>query len=399
MRPGRRAPVCAGADDRCRGRGVLPQDRLLEGNDVSARVDVELAREDRSEPSDRAECLTLRADAVLSQSEQLPAAFAQWGRIHHLVRPRQEFGGAAALELGVEQHLLGVQAEFVQASGLAARGRPLRELLEGFAPPELESLLQHERGPVGLSELQQLTPTRDLQLEPAGVELVEGDGEAVPVRRRLDGPGPQCLAESDHARLEVLGGGSRRMVAPHSVDQFVRAHWLPQPGDQRLEYDAVAGAETCEAVHGQRTEDCDPHATTVLPQWVRVNRADTQRIPLMSQTCTGAERTGWVVDRHRERRSSCSPTPFSGSAPTGRGPGRCAARLALAGTIALASVALLVTGPAQARIETPPDTGGRAVPDTASGTAPGAAAVPAKVSPTRVAGLYGIHVDGGWLLR
>jgi hypothetical protein len=81
------------------------------------------------------------------------------------------------------------------------------------------------------------------------------------------------------------------------------------------------------------------------------------------------------------------------------GPGRCAIRLALASTVALGSVALLMTGPAQAQVETPPDTGGRAAPDTASGTFLVAAAVPAKVSPTRVAGLWGIHVDGGWLLR
>ena len=261
-----RAPVRAGTDDRDGERGILPQDRLLEGDHARGGVDAELARQDRPEPPDRAECLTLRADAVLRQGEQLPAAFAQRGRLHHLVRARQDLRGAAALELGIEQQLLGVQPQLLQASRLAARGRPLRELLVGLAPPELESLLQHERGPVGLAELQQLTPTRDLHLEPAGVELVEGDGEAVPSRRRLDGSGPQSLPESDHARLEVLGGRSRRMVAPHSVDQLVRGHRLPQPGDQRLEHDAVAGAETCEAVDGQRTEDCDPHATTVLPQ-------------------------------------------------------------------------------------------------------------------------------------
>lgn len=87
--------------------------------------------------------------------------------------------------------------------------------------------------------------------------------------------------------------------------------------------------------------------------------------------------------------------------PTGTqgGSGRCAVRLALACTVTLGSVALLATGPAQARIETPPDTGGNALPDTASSTFQSATLVPANVSPTHVAGLYGIHVDGGWLLR
>lgn len=79
--------------------------------------------------------------------------------------------------------------------------------------------------------------------------------------------------------------------------------------------------------------------------------------------------------------------------------GKGAVRLALACTVAPALVALLVTGPAQARIETPLDSGDQAVSVTAAGTVLAATAVPAKVSPTRVAGLYGIHVDGGWLLR
>jgi hypothetical protein len=58
---------------------------------------------------------------------------------------------------------------------------------------------------------------------------------------------------------------------------------------------------------------------------------------------------------------------------------------ALACTAALASVTLLTAGPAQARVETPQDTPGHAAPVDAG--------------PTRVAGLYGIHVEGGWLLR
>lgn len=60
-------------------------------------------------------------------------------------------------------------------------------------------------------------------------------------------------------------------------------------------------------------------------------------------------------------------------------------RLALAGTVTLATVVVLTAGPAHARVETPQDTGGRVAPS--------------HVSPTRVAGLSGVHVDGGWLLR
>jgi hypothetical protein len=84
---------------------------------------------------------------------------------------------------------------------------------------------------------------------------------------------------------------------------------------------------------------------------------------------------------------------------TQAGPRRYAVSLALACTVALGSVALLPTAAAQAGIETPSDTGGRGVHDTASGTSQGADLVRGDVTPTRVAGLFGVHVDGGWLLR
>ena len=64
---------------------------------------------------------------------------------------------------------------------------------------------------------------------------------------------------------------------------------------------------------------------------------------------------------------------------------------------ALASVTFLATGPAQARIETPLDTGGRAGANVDSGMSDVVAS--GKVTPTRVTGLYGVKVDGGWLLR
>jgi len=83
----------------------------------------------------------------------------------------------------------------------------------------------------------------------------------------------------------------------------------------------------------------------------------------------------------------------------GGGPRSRAARPALAGMVALTSVVLMTTGPAHARIETPADTGGSAVLDTASAALRAAAVLSAEVPSTRVTGLYGIHVGGGWLLR
>jgi hypothetical protein len=78
----------------------------------------------------------------------------------------------------------------------------------------------------------------------------------------------------------------------------------------------------------------------------------------------------------------------------GSGARRGAMRLWLVCAAVLALVALLATGPAMARIETSTDTGSHAAPSDAS-----AVAAPARVTRTRVAGLYGVKVQGGWLLR
>jgi hypothetical protein len=78
-------------------------------------------------------------------------------------------------------------------------------------------------------------------------------------------------------------------------------------------------------------------------------------------------------------------TEQQGRPQSSRVPGA-AWRLALTCTATVA-LAVPTTGPAQARVETPQDT-------------PSASAAAAKkVVPTRVAGLYGVKVDGGWLLR
>lgn len=76
---------------------------------------------------------------------------------------------------------------------------------------------------------------------------------------------------------------------------------------------------------------------------------------------------------------------------------RSAPRSALVCAATLASVTLLATGPAHARIEPPLDTEGRSVPSTDSGTSDVVAS--GTVAPTRVTGRYGVKVNGGWALR
>ena len=154
-------------------------------------------------------------------------------------------------------------------------GRPLREVREGPPAPQLERLLQQERRPVGLAERRGARGPGHLRLEPLGVHVVGGDGEAVAVARGLDGLGAQRLAEPDDARLQVLGG-RRRGCRPRA-----------RPPARRRSPAAPAGRPGPGVRHGRADRDVPsrPRPTDRGPGCPRrhrapaVGRASTARIP------------------------------------------------------------------------------------------------------------------------
>jgi hypothetical protein len=97
-----------------------------------------------------------------------------------------------------------------------------------------------------------------------------------------------------------------------------------------------------------------------------------------------------VVGVHRRSTTRSEVVMFTIIEQPGRPPipgaPRVAWRLAIACAAATA-LAVPMTGSAQARVETPQDTASESV------------ATAKKIVPTRVAGLYGVKVRGGWLLR
>lgn len=158
-------------------RGVLPQDGLLEGHHLRGRVDAQLPGEHGPELPDGAQRLALGAGAVLRKGEQFPAAFAEGGGSHHLVGPGQGLPGAAAAQLRIEQQLLRISTQ-LEAAGLPACGRPVREVSERDAPPEPEGLLQQETTRSASPSSSSSRAPSDLVLEPPSVEVVDGDAEA-----------------------------------------------------------------------------------------------------------------------------------------------------------------------------------------------------------------------------
>ena len=224
--PVRRRDAAAGTSE----RGVLPQDRLLERHHLRGRVDAELARpappgaagwSAAPRPARRRwYCASASSSQRRSRSGAAPHHRRAPGRSTSRCRPLRSSASTP--------QLLGLEAQLLQASGLAARGRPLREVRRTAAPRHSASACSSRNAARSASpSVQQLAAARPTCASNRRASTSSsGTASAVSVAPRLDGLGPQGLAEPDHARLEVLGRRGRGMVAPDSVDQLVGAHRL-----------------------------------------------------------------------------------------------------------------------------------------------------------------------------
>jgi hypothetical protein len=259
------------------GRGV--EDRLLQGQHLRRRVDPELPGEDTAELAQRAERLALRPGLVLREDEELPATFAQGCGTHQRVGQREHLPWSPAAQHRVHVHLLRLETQLVEPVGLAACRCPVGEVGEGRTAPPGERLLELEGHAVALADGQELPGAGHPSLELVRVDVVRGNRQHVAVGRGLDRARAEDLAEPHDAGLEVLGRRGGRVVAPDGVGELVRAHRVPQPRGQGLQYDSVVGAETARSVDGQRTKDVDPHPPRVLGPASPVNALCTRPVP------------------------------------------------------------------------------------------------------------------------
>ena len=136
------------------------------------------------------------------------------------------------------------------------------------------------RGPVVLAEVGELTGPSGEPLEPADVDLLGWDRQAVAVGHGLDGGRAERPPQAHHAALHHLGRRRRGRVAPQRFRQLDRGHDLAGPDRQRGEHDAVAGAQAgAPVIDPDRPQQRDRHGPSVGQAPRPVNGADTAPIP------------------------------------------------------------------------------------------------------------------------
>ncbi len=101
------------------GQGrVLPQDRLLERDQLRTGVESELVGEHRPDLAQRPERLRLLAGLILGQREQGPATLPQRSLADQLLRLPQHLTAAPGAQSGIDTELLGVAAQLVESFAL-----------------------------------------------------------------------------------------------------------------------------------------------------------------------------------------------------------------------------------------------------------------------------------------
>jgi hypothetical protein len=204
------------------------------------------------------------------------------GRAKRLVVPP-----AAQDRLGVQ--VLAVPAKLEQALGLDPARSPLDELGERLTPPEPHRLPQQAGRALGLAQPQQFAGALEEVLEVEVVEVVHVQHEAVALRRGLDGPGAEGLAQADDAALDHLGPGRRRGFPPEGLGQGLGADRRARAHSERLEDDAVAQAERRDRpVNLEGAEHTNAHALKADLSGPPVNHRDTEAIPLRHCSGTGS---------------------------------------------------------------------------------------------------------------
>ena len=174
---------------------------------------------------------------------------------------------------GTEQGLLGATAQLVEAQGLGAAVRPVLEVGQRLAAPQVQRLGVGDGGPPVLAPLAQLPAAGDQALEQPDVDLVVPDGQPVAAGRGLDGVVPQGPAQPQDRPLDDLGPGRRRRLAPERVGQALGRHAVAAVDDECRQHDPVPGREPAVPVHLQGAEQRERHESTVRGTPVSRQRA------------------------------------------------------------------------------------------------------------------------------
>ena len=273
--------------------GVLTQDRLLQGDQVGSGVESQLLLKHDPDPAEGPQRLHLPPRLVLRLREQRPPPFAQGRGLDHRGRLGQHLGVMARGQRGLDRDLLQLQPHLLQTMRLRHTRLPRLELAQRSTTPQLQGLTRDVPCVLALPERQQLASPARRMGELDRVDRVGGHAEPVALGRRLDRAGAQEPAQPADAALQVLRPGGRRFVPPHGVRELFRRAQLPGADGQRCKDDPVTHPERRTAfIELQRTQESDPHHSTVNPAPTPVKSRDTREIPVEWAGDTGRVHNG-----------------------------------------------------------------------------------------------------------
>ena len=212
---------------------VLPEDGLLQGDQVGTGIQPEVPGEDDPDAAKGAQRLHLPPREVLRLGQQGPPSLPERSGLDHDRRLSQDLRVVAGRQRGLDLELLQLEAHLLEAVHLGDSRLPRLQLAERTAAPEVQRLGGDVPRTFGLVEGQQLAGTTSGPRELVGVHGVGLDPEAVAVPRGLDQVRAEQLAEPADASLEVLRPGRRWRVTPHGVGELLQGEHVSRMHGQR----------------------------------------------------------------------------------------------------------------------------------------------------------------------
>ena len=162
--------------------GVVGGDGLIERHQLRRGLDAVPLPELAAQALEGAQRLDLAVAAVQGQHQLRPPALAQRLGLDRRPQVGHEAVMLAELEAPLEEVLLGFGLELAQAHGFGHPDRPVGEVGQGLAPPQLEAAGQLGHGRPRMARGQEGTSACAAAFEPAGVDRVLGETEAVAQR-------------------------------------------------------------------------------------------------------------------------------------------------------------------------------------------------------------------------
>ena len=213
-------------------RRILGEDVVVQAPEVGSRLDADLFHERGARVAVGLERLGLPAAAVEREHPLAVHVLAQRVLGGQRVELADHLGVSPGLQVGVDRHLGGAQAQFFEAADLGGRERLLGEVCQWLTAPQRERVARQAlvEQPLGQQDVDHALG--DLQLVPA------------PVGHDPDAVLPEHASQVRHVELHHLRPARRRLVAPEPFREMVRGDRAARlQGQHREHRPLLAGAE------------------------------------------------------------------------------------------------------------------------------------------------------------